>query len=163
MTTRSRNEKVFISALAAIVLASYLLIASIGNTDIYSLTRVLTGKNISCNLQGINFSKINKPETSLAGADLEYAILTDANMSNSNFTGAFMRHAILSGANLQNSVFRNAVLNSSELINTDLRGADLRGAYLADANLTGALVTESQLKSARTLTGAILPNGQKHD
>ena len=46
MTARSRNEKVFISALAAIAVASYLLIAAIGNTDIYSLARVLTGKNI---------------------------------------------------------------------------------------------------------------------
>ena len=163
MTARSRNEKVFISALAAIAVASYLLIAAIGNTDIYSLARVLTGKNISCNLQGFDFSEVTKPETSLAGADLEYAILTNANMSNSNFTGAFMRHSILSGANLQNSIFRNAVLNSSELINTDLRGADLRGAYLADADLTGALVTKSQLDSARTLSGATLPDGKKHD
>ena len=140
MFNRSLNQKKIISLSAILVTTIYLYIAIIGNNDIYSLTRVLFGKNIGCNLQGINLSEITKPETSLAGADLEYAIFANANMSNSNFTGAFMRHAILSGANLQNSTFKNAVLNDSELVNTDFTGADLSGAHLANADLTLSLI-----------------------
>ena len=111
------REKWFITISGIIVLAAYFSIATIGNTDIYSLTRVITGKNLGCNLQGIDLSGYHKPETGLAGADLEYAVLVDANLSDSNFTGAFMRYANLSGADLQNAILRNAVLNSTNMTN----------------------------------------------
>ena len=122
MTTRTPGEKWLIAAFGTIVLAAYFGIAAIGNTDIYSLTRVLTGNNLGCNLQSIDLSDIHKPETGLAGADLEYAVLTGANLRDSNFTGAFMRHANLSGADLQNAVLRNTVLNSTDMTDVDLRG-----------------------------------------
>lgn len=160
MKTLTQHAKWLIAAYGTIILAAYLGIATIGNTDIYSLTRVLTGKNLGCNLQSIDLTGIHKPDTGLAGADLEYAILADANLQDSNFTGAFMRHANLSGADLRNAVLRNAVLNDSDMTNADLRGADLRGVYLVNANLTGALVTNAQLESANTLVGATLPDGQ---
>ncbi len=163
MKTRTPREKWLIAAFGAIVLVGYFGIAAMGNTDIYSLTRVLTGKNLGCNLQGIDLSGMHKPETGLAGADLEYAVLSDANLRDSNFTGAFMRHANLSGADLQNAVLRNAVLNSTDMTNVDLRGADLRGAYLVNADLTGALVTIVQLESANTLVGATLPDGRQNE
>ena len=163
MNTRTPRDKWIIAICGTIVLAAYFGIAAIGNTDVYSLTRVLTGKNLGCNLQGIDLSGIHKPETGLAGADLEYAVLAGANLRDSNFTGAFMRHANLSGANLQNAVLRNAVLNSTNMTDVDLRGADLRGAYLVDADLTGALVTLGQLDSANTLVGATLPDGSRHE
>ncbi|MDP6792966.1 MAG: pentapeptide repeat-containing protein [Anaerolineales bacterium] len=162
MKTRTTREKWFIAAFGTIVLAAYFSIAAIGNTDIYSLTRVLTGKNLGCNLQNIDLSGINKPETGLAGADLEYAVLSGANLRDSNFTGAFMRYANLSGADLQNAILRNAVLNSTNMTDVDLRGADLRGAYLVDADLTGALVTTAQLESTHTLLGATMPDGRQH-
>ena len=162
MKTLIPREKWFIAMSGIIILAAYFGIAAIGNTDIYSLTRVITGQNLGCNLQGINLSGYHKPETGLAGADLEYAVLVDANLSDSNFTGAFMRYADLSGAILQNAILRNAVLNSSNMTNVDLRGADLRGAYLADANLKGALVTSEQLATTNTLSGATLPDGSLH-
>ncbi len=163
MKTYIPRQKWLITTCGTIVLAAYFGIAAIGNTDIYSLTRVLTGKNLGCNLQGIDLSGIHKPETGLAGADLEYAVLEGTNLRDSNFTGAFMRHANLSGADLQNAVLRNAVLNSTDMTNVDLRGADLRGAYLVNADLTGALVTAAQLESAHTLVGATLPDGRRHE
>ena len=163
MKTRTLREKWLIAAFGVIVLAGYFGIAAMGNSDIYSLTRVLTGKNLGCNLQGIDLSDMHKPETGLAGADLEYAVLSGANLRDSNFTGAFMRHASLSGADLQNAVLRNAVLNSTDMTNVDLRGADLRGAYLVNADLTGALVTIVQLESANTLVGATLPDGRQNE
>ena len=163
MNTRTQRDKWIIAVAGTIVLAAYLGMAAIGNTDIYSLTRVLTGKNLGCNLQGIDLSGFHKPETGLAGADLEYAVLVGANLRDSNFTGAFMRHANLAGANLQNAVLRNAVLSSTNMTDVDLRGADLRGAYLVDANLTGVLVTAEQLDSANTLLGATLPDGRRHE
>jgi uncharacterized protein YjbI with pentapeptide repeats len=158
-----QRHKWIIAIAGMIVVAAYFGIAAIGNTDIYSFTRVLTGKNLGCNLQGIDLSGFHKPETGLAGADLEYAVLIGANLRDSNFTGAFMRHANLAGANLQNAVLRNAVLSSTNMTDVDLRGADLRGAYLVDADLTGALVTAEQLDSTNTLSGATLPDGRRHE
>jgi len=39
-----------------------------------------------------------------------------------------------------------------------LRGADLTGSFLTDAN-----VTQEQIDQAKSLEGATMPNGQKHE
>jgi uncharacterized protein YjbI with pentapeptide repeats len=80
--------------------------------------------------------------TNLSGADLAYADLSTA----------YLRGADLSFADLQNA----------NLSGTDLREADLREANPSGADLSGATVTTEQLEKAKSLKGAIMPDGSKH-
>jgi uncharacterized protein YjbI with pentapeptide repeats len=65
-----------------------------------------------------------------------------------------LRDAALQDANLSSAVLENA-----NLTNADLTNANLRDAYLSEA--TGW--TMEQLEAAKTLEGAIMPNGQKYE
>ena len=71
----------------------------------------------------------------LRKADLRKADLSEANLENTNLIGAKLHHADLTGANL---------------LGTDLNGA----------NLIGAIVTNEQLAEAKSLKGAIMPDGK---
>jgi uncharacterized protein YjbI with pentapeptide repeats len=79
------------------------------------------------------------------GADLSYANLAGADLSNTILTGATLDKAMLSGADMTNSVavgttfydaemnfviLRNADLSYSEFIAADLTNADLRNSNL---------------------------------
>ena len=60
------------------------------------------------------------------------------------------------------------MLAASDLEHATLRGANLQGAYLQDANLKdaslrGARVSRDQLATAKSLKGATMPDGTKHD
>lgn len=59
--------------------------------------------------------------------------------------------------NLTNANLSGARLNGSDLRYTNLTGADLTGTEFA-----GALVTEEQLKKAKSLKGATMPDGSIH-
>ena len=69
--------------------------------------------------------------------------------------------------------FQGFELPGANLSGADLRGADLEGADLSGANLTqanlsfanllNAVVTAEQLTTAKSLTGAIMPDGSKHE
>jgi Pentapeptide repeats (8 copies) len=79
-----------------------------------------------------------------------------------DLSGADLSGADLSGADL--SWFRQesgedycADLSGADLSDTDISGADLSGA-----NLKGAKVTDEQLAQAKSLEGAIMPDGSKH-
>ncbi len=63
----------------------------------------------------------------------------------------------LYGVNLIGADLRAANLYGANLIWAYLSGADLRGAIL-----NGVEVTQEQLDKAKSLQGAILPNGSKH-
>jgi uncharacterized protein YjbI with pentapeptide repeats len=65
--------------------------------------------------------------------------------------------AILIGANLEGIHFHKADLSEA-----DLGEADLRAAYLAGANLVQTWISENQLLMARSIKGAIMPDGTKH-
>ncbi len=73
----------------------------------------------------------------------------------------------LNGVNLQNADLSCACLATARLIKADLRNAnlssaDLNNADLSNADLTGAVVSEEQLKSAKSLNYATMPNGEKY-
>ena len=53
-------------------------------------------------------------------------------------------------------------LSKANLLGADLRGADLSGANLSNADLTKTRVTEEQLKKAKSLDLATMPDGSKH-
>ena len=80
-----------------------------------------------------DFSKVE-----LLGANLSEADLSDVNLSGANLFRADLR-----GANLMEAV---------------LGKADLRGAYLI-----GAKVTNEQIAQAKSLEGATMPDGTKHE
>lgn len=65
-----------------------------------------------------------------------------------------LRGADLSYANLQGADLREADLSSVNLV-----GANLSGANLSGARLSGAIVAAEQLAAARSLHGAVLPDG----
>jgi uncharacterized protein YjbI with pentapeptide repeats len=133
------------------------------------------------NLSNADLSKANLSGVDLSDTDLREADLIDANLSFASMNGATMSGAILRGADL-----RNAVLIGSDLRGADLRGANMRGAILRNTNLSEAYlsdstdlrgaelmgsdlrdargVTEEELEEqAKTLEGAIMPDGSIHD
>jgi Pentapeptide repeats (8 copies) len=65
----------------------------------------------------------------------------------------------LHGADLSDADLQGADLREACLSGTNLAGANLMGTNLSGARLTGAIVTLRQLASARSLHGAILPDG----
>jgi uncharacterized protein YjbI with pentapeptide repeats len=116
--------------------------------------------------------------TTLASASMREALLTKADLREADLVRADLREAVmratdLCGADLYEADLREAELKwielrEAKLKRADLRGADLRGADLewadlSEANLEGAGVTEEQLAQAKSLKGAIMPDGTKHD
>lgn len=106
------------------------------------------------------FEALPLPKHDLTGAILNYgifrnanmqdAILYNANMSYSNFSGAdFTR------ANLSKAQFEGAVLQLTDFSGADLSGANLSHSILKDANLEEANLTGADLSGA-VLIGATI-------
>jgi serine/threonine protein kinase, bacterial len=68
-------------------------------------------------------------------------------------------------ADLRGAELRDADLGVSEEMKkpTDLSGVKLSGTNLQGADLTDANVTEEQLAICKSLEGATMPDGSKHD
>ncbi len=104
-------------------------------------------------LQGANLSEADLSQSKFQGANLQ-----DANLSGTN-----LMHAELTGANLRRADLRWANLRQAELLEiipydaTNLEGADLR-----EANLKEAKITSKQIKQAKSLKGAMMPDGSIH-
>jgi uncharacterized protein YjbI with pentapeptide repeats len=145
---------------------------------------------IDADLRGANLSDANVSEADLSGAKLSWAVLSGAdlsgltlkgaNLSNADLIDADLRGANLSDADLSGAYLSQADLSGAYLIDANLRvanvsEADLSGAYLSRADLSGANlssanlssvngVTDEQLeKQAKTLEGAVMPDGSIHD
>ena len=58
---------------------------------------------------------------------------------------------------------RGAGLTDADLSGANLSGADMSNAYLGGANLKDANVTDEQLALCKSLEGATMPDGSKHD
>ena len=142
----------------------------------------LAGVNLSQTngLIGANLSGSN-----LSGGNLEGADLGSSNLSNSNLSGAHLRRARLMGANISGANlraadfkgadcyaadFRSATVGDADFTSTnltgasfgewtDLTGAKLTGANLGQADLRGAMITQTQINSARGDRWTQLPKG----
>ncbi len=105
-----------------------------------------SGKIIDLNLADLREVKLRGMKKldgiSLEGANLKWADCTGAVLTNVNFQGADLRYANLS--------------------KTDLSGAEFNDADLSEADLNAATVTTEQLKQAKSLQGAIMPDGSIH-
>ena len=117
----------------------------------------------SVNLQGANLRGASLKSAFLPSANLEGAILMSTNLQNvylnkANLQGAHMLMTNLLGADLQ---YANLV--GANLVGANLGGANLEGANLEGADLEHAKISNEQLAAAKSLKGAIMPDGTKHE
>jgi uncharacterized protein YjbI with pentapeptide repeats len=138
---------------------------SVGNDPIIDLANAeLYGVDVmdtylpSINLENTYMQRANLIGAYLHGADLEVAHLEEADMTEAGLSSANLEVAYLQGANLKNANLSNATLRGAHL-----QGANLDGVYLKDTNLEGADVSSEQLAAAKSLQGAIMPDGTKHE
>lgn len=148
---------------------------------------------VAANLEGADLKGVNLIDTNLEHgrldeADLERAFFISANLKNAILRNTNLQRANLNGTNLYRAVLRNARLQSATLYHANLHSANLEGsnleganlqdanlegvnlrdanlkdAFLRKANLKGAQVTGEQLVAVKSLEGAIMPDGTKHD
>ena len=87
--------------------------------------------------------------------------LSSANLSNDDLSGANLAGANLVDDSMAKANFAGANLGCIDQIYVSIC-ADLSGATLSGANLRMATVTNEQLAKAKSLQGAIMPDGSKH-
>ncbi len=88
--------------------------------------------------------------------------LSKADLSKANLKGANLSYTVLFDTDMRESDLGEADLSDAILFSADLRGAILKGADLSYANLRGAKVASEQLKKAKSLKGATMPDGSIH-
>jgi uncharacterized protein YjbI with pentapeptide repeats len=100
----------------------------------------------------------------LAGADLRHVHFQHSNLEIANLRGTDLRMAHLQFSDLSYSDLTGSCLSNANLYGADLRQACIKRANLFKANLQGARnVSNEQLAEARSLWGAILPDGSLYD
>jgi uncharacterized protein YjbI with pentapeptide repeats len=158
----------------------------------YLYTSNLSGANLSgANLSEAYLYKAKLRGANLRGADLREADLSAADLRKALPIGEdlpfFAAHwsmkwttklssplffllpwPDISRTNLSSADLSGANLSRANLSKVDLRKANLNGANLSkgnlrEADLSGANVTKEQLAECRSLKGATLPDGSKHD
>ena len=146
--------------------------ARLGEADLCGadLSKAFLGET---DLSGSILSGANLSSADLFGANLTGATLNRANLSGANLTGANLTGCRLGGADLSGADLTGVNLNIGDLVGANLRGANLGGAELVGADLSeadlsradlsGTRITQANLGKARSLEGAILPDGTKHD
>jgi hypothetical protein len=115
-------------------------------------------------LQHVNLCNANLQEVNLFGANLQRAYLNNANLQGADMENVNLQEAILWHANLQEAILwcanlQGAVLAGANLHGANLMYANLREANLLKVNLSCALVAPEQLRTAKSLDGAIMPDG----
>lgn len=98
------------------------------------------------------------------GAQLQEAVLTAAHLGKASFNDAQLQHAILAraeltGAHAQRAHLQGADLSDAQLAGIDLTGAQLQGANLSGAHLEHAMLTGANLEGAN-LSHAMLNGAQ---
>ncbi len=148
-----------------------LLGADLTQTD---LTRIsLTGANLTgvtldyafldgASLTDAILTGATLTDDTLTGATLTGTYLTGATLTDANLTGATLTGTYLTDATLTDAILTGANLTGAHLTDATLTNATLQGAILDRANLLGANVTQEQLKKAKSLQGATMPDGSKH-
>jgi hypothetical protein len=118
-------------------------------------------------LSGANLSSVNLSGANLSGADLSGANLSRADLSSATLRSAILRNANLSNADLFDADLYDANLSGAMVRDATLRSANLNEAYLGGIDLSGADLDSAQvlpeaLDLAKSLQGAIMPDGSKH-
>lgn len=126
-------------------------------------TNLINADLTGVNLSGADLSNANLVSASLFDANLLHANLRNANMNMSNLFLANLKGANLEGAEFIGAKLNETFLSGANLKRSNLRLANLRDADLTGANLTDAIISARQLASAKSLKGATMPDGTKHD
>jgi len=113
-------------------------------------------------LIGSNNAVIDLSDSYLTGDDLTYVNLSGALLNNVNLKNTDLSGTYLTDAHLNDAHLNNANLSMTHLSGADLSGADLSKANFRDADLNTALVSNEQLAQAKSLKGAIMPDGSIH-
>lgn len=105
----------------------------------------------------------------MADADLRRAYLSFAKLAGVDLRGANLEDAILRAADLTEAMLINANLDGVKLLDATLQSANLHGATLRGANLAGADLngvrglSDARLAEAESLLRAIMPTGARYD
>ena len=126
-----------------------------------------TGQCPSCNLSSASIYMTFAGAANLQKANLTKAYLHGGNatqLQHSNFSNMMATDASLTfgdytGTNFTGSLLLNADLSYSTFSDCDFTGANVTGADLSNSNLSDAKITADQLKSAKSICNAILPDG----
>jgi uncharacterized protein YjbI with pentapeptide repeats len=108
--------------------------------------------------------EIEDSKDTLNGADLCYAKLmeaklSDANLEEADLTAAYLIRADLSGANLSGADLTQAVLSEANLSGADMNEAELTDTFLNGANLKGVLnLTCDQIELANFDKDTVFPS-----
>jgi hypothetical protein len=114
-------------------------------------------------LRNANLERVHLRGANLDGAVLTNAILRSAALYKTQLQNANLMEADLEGADLRSANLENANLECAKLENVNLGDACLQGAFLPKANLKGAKVSAEQLATVKSLEGATMPDGSKHN
>ncbi len=96
------------------------------------------------NIAYANLTRADLTDANLTRADLTYANLTDAKLTDANLTYANLTDANLTDADLTRANLTDANLTSADLTRANLTDADLTRADLTYANLTYANLTDAK-------------------
>lgn len=150
-----------------------LRMASSDNTIALDAVKKLQAQNCfkDGTLRGLRLSGANLFKGRLAQADMQGALLENANLAESylgktNLTGANLRAANLQGANMREVILTGADLTGANLHSAHLASARLRGINLSEANVQaanfwGANLQDAQLAGAVFDEHTVLPDGTR--
>lgn len=119
-------------------------------------------------IQGVDLEAADLSKSDLGHANLSGAALIATNLNGAYLASAILIGATIKGANLEDANLSDADLSDADLRWSDLSNVDLKGAKLDLANLEGvaldgAKVTLEQLRSAKSLEQAIMPDGRRYE
>jgi uncharacterized protein YjbI with pentapeptide repeats len=107
---------------------------------------------------------LTMPDGSSESIEARIVGLAGADLRNANLSSTDLSEADLAGADLGGADLRGAYLAGADLEGVNLHGASLQGADLSGASLQWAAhITDEELEQqAKSLKGAIMPDGSKH-
>lgn len=114
-------------------------------------------------LKGADLRGIDLSRADLREAFLIEARISGAHLNESRLSGAYLNEANLSASILSGADLRRAILKRATMVGTILSGANLTEANLEGANLELSVVLSEQLARVKSLKGAIMPDGTKHE
>ncbi|CAF1556455.1 unnamed protein product, partial [Didymodactylos carnosus] len=123
----------------------------------------------SINLTGVDLTKIVFPRSDVSdiynnyqSIDLSRSILSNATLKQIDLKNSDFAYAVLNDASFALSNCINVNFTYAQLQWTDFSGADVTNATFSYSNLHFSNIRYDQLSKARTLRGAILPDGTVH-
>ena len=118
-------------------------------------TNLISGSRSVLPLNGADLSDIDLRGALLPGINLKGSSLMRGQFQGTHLESAYLMDTYLEDARFSGASMMEANLGNAYLLEADFSGADLQNAILKDA-----VVLEDQLKKARFLNGAILPDGE---